>query len=153
LDEISKKLSYTVGAAGTFTVTATGFPAPTLQEGNLPGGVTFNAATGILSGTPAAGTGGIYPITFGATNSVLPNASQNFTFTVDQAPAITSANNKTFTVGAAGTFTVSETGFLAPTLQEVGNLPGGVTFSAATGVLSPRLSLHTGGEFSRHTLF
>ena len=34
---------------------ATGFPAPTLSEsGTLPSGVTFNPATGVLSGTPAA---------------------------------------------------------------------------------------------------
>ena len=40
-------------------VTATGNPLPTLSEtGALPSGVSFNAATGILSGTPAAGTAG-----------------------------------------------------------------------------------------------
>src|SRR5206468_5072182 len=95
--------TFAVGTAGTFTVTATGFPAPALSEtGALPSGVTFNTSTGVLSGTPAAGTGGTYPITFTAANGVGTNATQSFTLTVNQAPAITSANNTTFTVGAAG---------------------------------------------------
>ena len=48
---------FQTGQAGTFTVTASGFPAPTLSEsGALPSGITFDAATGALSGTPASGT-------------------------------------------------------------------------------------------------
>src|ERR1019366_7217167 len=91
--------TFTEGAAGSFTVTATGSPTPTITEsGALPTGVTFNA--GVLSGTPTAN--GTFPITFTASNGVLPNAVQNFTLTVNQAPAITSASNTTFTQGAAG---------------------------------------------------
>src|SRR5207237_139701 len=111
--------TFTVGTAGSFTVTATGFPTPTLSEtGALPNGVTFNTSTGVLSGTPAAGTAGTYPITFTAANGVGTNATQSFTLTVNQAPAITSANNTTFTVGTAGTFTVTATGSPTPTLSE-----------------------------------
>jgi putative Ig domain-containing protein len=63
--------TFTVGANGTFTVTATGSPTPTRSEsGALPSGVTFNAATGVLSGTPAAGTVGTYNISFNASNGV-----------------------------------------------------------------------------------
>ncbi len=132
--------TFTIGTAGTFTATATGTPAPTLSEaGALPSGVTFNAATGVLSGTPAAGAAGTYPITFTAANGVLPNATQSFTLTVNPAnvaPAITSAASATFTIGTAGTFTATATGTPAPTLSEAGALPSGVTFNAATGVLS-----------------
>ena len=132
--------TFTIGTAGTFTATATGTPAPTLSEaGALPSGVTFNAATGVLSGTPAAGTAGTYPITFTAANGVLPNATQSFTLTVNPAnvaPTITSAWNTTFTVGTSGSFTVTSTGTPTPTLSESGTLPSGVIFNAATGVLS-----------------
>jgi hypothetical protein len=129
--------TFTVGTAGTFTVTATGFPAPTFSEtGALPTGVTLNTTTGVLSGTPAAGTGKTYAIMFTANNGVGTNATQSFTLTVDQAAAVTSANSTTFTVGAAGTFTVTATGFPAPTLSETGTLPTGVIFTPATGVLS-----------------
>jgi large repetitive protein len=79
--------SFSVGVQGTFTVIATGNPAPTLtQTGTLPSGVTFDALTGVLSGTPAAGTGGTvnmsYPLQFTATNGIGSPAVQNFTLTV-----------------------------------------------------------------------
>jgi len=125
--------TFTVGGAGSFTVTTTGEPAPTLTEtGTLPSGVTFknNAnGTATLSGTPAAGTGGTYSLTFAASNGVGTPASQGFTLTVDQAPAIASANNTTLTVGVASTFTVTTTGTPTPNLSEMGALPSGVTFS------------------------
>jgi len=73
-----------VAALGSFTVTATGTPAPALSEaGALPTGVTFNPATRVLSGTPAAGTQGVYVLTFTAANGILPNAVQTFTLTVN----------------------------------------------------------------------
>ncbi len=124
--------TFTAGSAGTFTVTSTGFPAAALSEaGSLPSGVSFvdnGNGTATLAGTPAAGTGGNYPITITANNGVNPNASQSFTLTVDQAPAITSAASTTFTEGSAGTFTVTSTGFPTDALSEVGALPSGVSF-------------------------
>jgi streptogramin lyase len=140
--------TFTVGTAGSFTVTATGFPAPSLSEsGALPSGVTFNSATGVLSGTPAAGTGGSYPITFTARNGIGTDAVQRFTLTVNEAATITSANSATFTVGTAGSFTVTATGFPAPSLSESGALPSGVTFNSATGVLSGTPAAGTGGSY------
>jgi hypothetical protein len=122
--------TFPIGAAGSHTVTATGFPAPTLSmTGTLPTGVTFNTTTGVLSGTPPAGSGGTYPVVFTAANGVGSNATQNFTLTVNQAPVITSASAATFTVGAAGTFTVTTTGTpAAATITQTGALPAGVTF-------------------------
>jgi hypothetical protein len=74
--------TFTVGTAGTFTVTAAGAPSPTISKisGTLPNGVTFT--NGVLSGTPATGTAGSYPITIKASNNVSPDATQNFTLTV-----------------------------------------------------------------------
>ena len=117
--------TFTVGSAGTFSVTTTGFPAPSLARGGvaLPTGVTFTDngnGTGTLAGTPAAGTGGTYAITFTATNSTGATPAQTFTLTVNQAPAITSTNATTFTVGAAGSFNVTTTGFPAPLIARGG---------------------------------
>src|SRR5207237_1132601 len=122
-------------------------PAPTLTEtGTLPTGVTFTA--GVLSGTPAAGTGGTYSISFTASNGILPNATQSFTLTVNQAPAITSANATAFTVGTPGSFTVAATGNPTPTLTETGTLPTGVSFNAGTGALSGTPAAKTSGTYS-----
>ena len=127
-------------------MTATGFPAPTFSEtGTLPSGVTL--VGGVLSGTPAAGTGGTYPITITAANGTLPNATQSFTLTVDQAPTITSGNSATFTIGSAGTFTVTATGFPAPTFSETGTLPTGVTLNSTTGVLSGTPIIGSSGSY------
>jgi hypothetical protein len=76
--------TFQVGVAGSFTVAATGSPAPTLSEsGSLPGGVTFTASSGHLAGTPAAATAGTYALQFTASNGVLPSATQSFTLTVN----------------------------------------------------------------------
>ena len=73
--------STTFSTTGTnsFTIAATGNPAPTLSSGTLPGGVLFNAGTGVLSGNPVAG--GPYAITFTASNGVQPDATQSFSLT------------------------------------------------------------------------
>ena len=88
-------------AGTTFQVVMTGFPAPTVSvtTGALPTGLTLSSA-GLLSGT--ATQGGSFPVTLTATNGTLPNATQNFTVAVNTPPAITSANNATFTVGQSG---------------------------------------------------
>ena len=61
--------TFTVGTAGTFSL-ATGYPTPTftLTSGFLPNGVTLSPQ-GMLSGTPAAGTVGLYPIIITASSS------------------------------------------------------------------------------------
>ncbi len=127
--------TFSVGAAGTFAVTTTaGYPtASTLTEtGALPSGVTFTDngnGTATLAGTPAAGTGGSYPLTITATNSS-GHRDQSFTLTVHESPTITSVNHVTFTAGTAGLFTVTTAGGFpaTPALTETGALPAGVSF-------------------------
>jgi len=143
--------TFTVGSAGTFTVTTSTYPeqaASSLSEtGTLPSGVGFvdnGNGTATLSGTPAAGTGGSYPITITASNGALRPATQSFTLTVDQAPAITTLVNTstmiatttpTFTVGTSGSYTVSATGFPLPTITDScpSDLPSDLTFTSGTG--------------------
>jgi hypothetical protein len=87
--------------------------------------------TATITGIPAVGTAGSYPITITANNGVSPNATQSFTLGVVlvQAPAITSANSVTFTAGTSGTFTVTTTGTPVAALSKTGSLPGGVNFT------------------------
>jgi hypothetical protein len=59
------------GHSFSFQLTATGVPDPSFSEsGKLPAGLSFDAATGVLSGTPPSGTSGTWDVTFTATNSV-----------------------------------------------------------------------------------
>ena len=143
--------TFTVGTLGSFNVTATGYPPPTFTEtGALPTGVTLTSA-GLLSGTPAVGTGGVWPITITAKNNTLPNAAQSFTLTVNEAPSITSANYAGFAIGAAGSFTVTTLGYPKPSLTETGPLPNGLGFvdnGNGTGTLSGTPLVLVGGNFS-----
>jgi hypothetical protein len=129
----AESAAFTVGSEGSFTVTATGTPAPAvIESGALPEGVKFNSATAVLSGTPTQE--GEYRIRFEAGNGVGANAVQSFTLTVDAPPKITSPDEATFTYGAPGSFTVNASGTPAPFIEEWGNLPEGVTYKE--GVLS-----------------
>jgi hypothetical protein len=144
------------GTFNSFTVTTMGYPVPSIMEsGALPAGVMFvdnGNGTGTLSGTPALGSGGIYNITFTATNGIGSPAVQSFTLTVDEPASFTSANHATFTIGVYGSFTVTTLGFPKPSIKESGNLPNGITFKDngdGTGTLSgtpPRV--FDGGDFS-----
>ena len=124
--------TFTVGVLGSFTIGTSGSPTASVTEiGALPSGVNFHDngnGTATLSGTPAGGAGGVYSLVFTAQNGTLPNATQNFTLTVNQAPAFTSTNSAAFMVGTAGSFTISTTGFPIAAITETGALPGGVNF-------------------------
>jgi hypothetical protein len=77
----SDHTTFAKGSPGTFTVHATGLPAPTYTEtGVLPAGVTLDPASGVLSGS--AQTDGVFPVTMRAHNSSGPDAIQAFTLTV-----------------------------------------------------------------------
>jgi hypothetical protein len=84
------------------------------MTGSLPAGVSFDPVTGILSGTPAEGTVGTYPLTFTAANGVAPDAIQNFTLTITDGSSITSVNTTTFSIELPGTFIMTVAGSPAP---------------------------------------
>jgi hypothetical protein len=129
----ANNVTFIAGTPGSFTVTTTGYPAPSISDGgfSLPSGLTFHDngnGTATLSGTPASNTGGVYTFTITASNGVSPNATQLFTLTIDQAPAVTSSNNISFYVGVSSSFTVTATGYPTPRLTSSEFLPGGVYF-------------------------
>ncbi len=148
--------TFSVGALGSFNVTTDrGFPTPALSTtGTLPSGVTFTDngnGTATIAGTPAVGSGGSYPLTIKASNGILPDATQNFTLTVDEPPRISSVNNATFSVGALGSFNVTtDRGFPTPALSKTGTLPSGVTFTDngnGTATIAGTPAVGSGGSY------
>ncbi|HEX8078428.1 MAG TPA: putative Ig domain-containing protein, partial [Chthoniobacterales bacterium] len=140
--------TFETGVAHTFSVTTAGFPASNLSmTGALPSGLAFNASTGVVSGTPAANSGGSYPVSVKAVNGIGSGAMQDLTIVVQQAPQITSANTVTLTVGTNGSFTVSTSGFPAPSVNVSGTLPSGLTFVPATATLTGTPAAGTGGNY------
>jgi large repetitive protein len=131
--------TFRTGTKGAFHLTSTGYPAAAYSEtGRLPRGVTMSSA-GLISGTPAAGTGGKYSIEVMASNAILPAAKETITVIVNQAPAFTSSRRAAFIIGRAHTAKIIATGFPAARITEKGRLPKGLKFTAGkngTAVIS-----------------
>jgi hypothetical protein len=75
-----------VGTPQTFDILVTGTPTPSIVvTGALPTGLSFldnGNGSGVLSGTPGAGTAGNYSPLVTASNGVSPNATQSLALTV-----------------------------------------------------------------------
>src|SRR5262249_36596418 len=125
---------FTVGQAGHFTITTTGFPVAVLSEsGSLPSGVSFTDngnGTATLAGTPGQTTGAC-TFDIRASNGYTPPVSQAFPLTVVEPLTITTADTTTFTATTSGNFSIGTTPGLptATTLTKSGPLPRGVSWS------------------------
>ena len=85
--------------------------------------------TASLAGTPNLTSGGVYHLTFTATNGVGAPVTDNLTLTVNQPPVITSPDTDTIVAGATMTpFAVTATGYPTPRLSAAG-LPAGLRLS------------------------
>ncbi len=130
--------NFTVTALDQFDNTATGYAdlvhfTSSDAAASLPADATLTNGVGTFSVTFAVGGTATISAT-DTTNASITGVSNQIT--VDQAPAITSANNAHAVVYTAGSFTVTATGFPEPTLSLTGTLPAGMSFDSATGVLS-----------------
>src|SRR5579875_752657 len=133
-------LDVVAASFGTFTVTATGTPAPIITEiGALPPGMTFvynGNGTATIAGTPPAGTTGTYPVTVTAANGVGTPATQQLVITVTPAPApvvvspprFTSPSQVLVLPGANAVVTLTASGSPSPTITLTGTLPTGMVF-------------------------
>ena len=134
----SPSTTLTAGTPYSYTFTATGTPSPTFStfSGSLPTGLTLNASTGVLSGTPT--TGGSFTFVVRATNSGGSDDSAPITVAVAAAPSLVNESPPASgTPGTAYSYTFTATGSPSPTFSTFsGSLPTGLTLNASTGVLS-----------------
>lgn len=130
----SATASGTVGSSFIYSIETTGGTAGYAASG-LPAGLSVNATSGTISGTPTEP--GIFPVTLTATNAI---GSSNATLVlridaVPAPPAITSYANASGTVGVAfSTYTISSSP--SATSYSATNLPPGLTASATGQTIS-----------------
>ena len=120
------------------------------ETGALPQGLTWTDngnGTATLAGTPGVAQGGVYKLTFTAA-SATGTATQSFTLTVDQAPAILSAPSATATHGKAFSFTFAGTGYPVPAVSHSGSVPGLKFGTSSNGTLTLSGTPSTAGTYS-----
>jgi large repetitive protein len=143
--------TFQTGVAGSFTVQATGNPAPTVSAVDYPSWMTFTQvnSTGVLAGTPPAGSGGSQSVYVWAENGSGFTARQVITLTVNQPPAITADSRLTFRAGRHVRYLITSTGFPTPVLSEHGTLPRGLSFRPGpdgTAVIAGKPALSDRGK-------
>jgi len=112
-----------------------------VTTGNLPAGLTLNAGTGAVTGTPTGPQVGVISFTVTVTDSENPikTATANLSITVSAPPlSVTTQTLPAGTLGTAYSTTVAATGGITPYSWTIsaGSLPSGLILNANTGAIT-----------------
>src|SRR5207247_2356000 len=138
----------TVGVAFSYQITATNNPTSFNATG-LPGGLTVNTTTGLISGTPT--TAGTYPVTISATNSRGTGTSTLVITINNPVPTVTSISPTCATAGGPQfTLTVNGTKFVSAATVNWNGTPLATTFVSSTQLTAtvPAALIATAGTAS-----
>jgi hypothetical protein len=141
----------TAGTAYSQSVSATGGTGSytfSVSAGTLPAGLTLNASTGAITGTPSASGTGNFTIT--ATDGNSATGSRAYIVTINPAITVNPSSLANGTVGIAYSQTVSATGGTGTYTFTVsaGALPAGLTLNSGTGVVSGTPSASGSSSFT-----
>jgi uncharacterized repeat protein (TIGR01451 family) len=142
-----------VGAVYSDTLTASGGTGPyawSVRAGAPPAGVTLNASSGVLAGTPAAAAVGTARFTVLVTDANGRSATEATSLAIAAGPALRYPAPPAGEVGVAYGDALTVGGGTGPFAWSVsaGTLPPGVTLNASTGVLAGTPALAAVGTAS-----
>ena len=108
--------------------------------GSLPPGLSLNAATGVISGTPTGMDRSVFTVQVTDSTTPAMSATQPLSITVVAPLAVTTASLPDGTVGSPYSQTLAAAGGTVPytwsLVPGAGSLPPGLTLDPATGVIS-----------------
>jgi hypothetical protein len=131
-----------INTAYTQTLSASGGTAPygawTVTAGALPTGLTLNAATGVISGTPTVTASPATSITVRTTDAYGCQGSQVISLKICPLVTLSPTSLAAATVGTAYSQTISGSGGTSPYTFSLssGSLPAWASLNASTGVIS-----------------
>ena len=121
----------TAGKAFSYSITASNKPTSFGASG-LPAGLSVNAQTGLISGSPAAA--GILPATISATNAGGTGSLALLLTVYPSSPVVTSASSASGSVGKAFSYAITASN--NPTSFGASGLPTGLSVNTKTGLIS-----------------
>ena len=122
------------GTSFSYSIVASNSPTSYSETGTLPGGLSLNTTTGVISGTPTGMGTSTSSVTISAINSS-GTGSATLTFTLNStAPVISSSTTASGNSGVSFSYTITASN--SPTSFNATGLPTGLSIDTSTGVIS-----------------
>jgi Putative Ig domain len=137
----SALLDATVGTPYTGGINVTGGTSPltfSISAGSLPAGVSLNAQTGALSGTPTTAVASSFTVHVADSSTPAQTPSKSFSLRANAALNISTSTLPSAALGAPYDGTIVVLGGVAPLTFTIssGSLPGGLSLNSTTGIIT-----------------
>jgi large repetitive protein len=137
----SSLLDATTGSAYSGSISTSGGNPPlsfSISAGSLPAGISINATSGALTGSPTTAGTSSFTVSVSDSSSPAQTATKALTLRVNAPFTVSSTGLPSAAVGVAYSAGISVSGGVSPVTFAIGtgSLPAGLTLNTSTGVIS-----------------